>query len=607
MKGSQIPSAVDGDLQLTDTVTLTDYAEDGVTVIGTKQATLDQIRKGAGLGDAATKAESDAAYDAIGAAAAVQSDVDQNETDADAAIALKADASAVSNIDNTSDVNKPISTATQTAFNIAAATTVAQLNPKAFAGGVQLDGVVSTGATSQDAGFLVPASPNYIGTSWAFVLDVFIAEDLDGQTLVSIGSVVAGSDSTTYGGMQLLYDTDGNGKFIFSTQKSGAGGAVSLDSTGGQDSNLVGRWAQVLCTYDLASTTARIFIDGGLDAESLVMTVEAMVTGGRPLRLGKRFTFQEASYLKGGIKNFALFNTSDITATHAQEIYTQGVSGWLAANPTYQWGSPLDIMAGWDFTSGWLASGATIDDLDSFTTSTPAGVIRVSSTVVGQTYKLRVAATTTSSTLQVWETETSSPQTLIGTLSDGVLEVEYVASKTRIYIRNSTAGVTDVTEISLIQVGCLANLPMDEGVGYQLHDQSTNHFDALLSETGTTHLQPKREGFIRDFNVDAYNGGGAVVELVDSSRAIVPSRCILTGASLWNNDPGFVSSVVIDSGNALGGSTPFITCNLSGTRGAACDLVVSPEKLLTYNNLNITSVDTDATDLDVRVDYKLID
>jgi hypothetical protein len=309
-------------------------------------------------------------------------------------------------------------------------------------------------------------------------------------------------------------------------------------------------------------------------------------------------------YEKGSLGGFASFNTT-LSATQAQEIYEQGVSGWLAANPEYQWGIPLDIMAGWDFTSGWAASGSTIDDHDSFTTVAAGGVVKAIGTVVGQTYKLRVAVTTTSTLVQVWETDTTSPTELLGTVSGGVLEIEYVARRTRIYIRNTTAGVTDVTEISLIQVGCLSHLPMDEGIGYQLHDQSTNHHDALLSETGCTHLQPKREGFVRDFNVDAYNGGGAPVELVSSSRDVLPTGAVLTGVMAHN-----VGGVDVDN-FAVGKSDRLVPTTVATFSGNFTDSVFLPVGVNNQwgsdANVAITSTDTDATDLDIRVDYKLID
>jgi len=82
------------------------------------QADLDQNESDADTAIAAVQSDVDQnESDADTSIAAVQSDVDQNESDADTAIGLKADASALTNVDNTSDANKPISTATQTALD----------------------------------------------------------------------------------------------------------------------------------------------------------------------------------------------------------------------------------------------------------------------------------------------------------------------------------------------------------------------------------------------------------------------------------------------------------------------------------------------------------
>lgn len=54
-----------------------------------------------------------------------------------------------------------------------------------------------------------------------------------------------------------------------------------------------------------------------------------------------------------------------------------------------------------------------------------------------------------------------------------------------------------ISDLEVYQIGAVVHLALDEGIGYQLHDASTNKLDAVMTTTGVHHLVPKREGYVR--------------------------------------------------------------------------------------------------------------
>ncbi len=72
---------------------------------------------------------------------------------------------------------------------------------------------------------------------------------------------------------------------------------------------------------------------------------------------------------------------------------------------------------------------------------------------------------------------------------------------------NGTAGIEinpqgvattfDLSSILMVQLGAVVHLPLDDGLGYQLHDASTNQLDAVMTTAGVAHLIRKRTGYVR--------------------------------------------------------------------------------------------------------------
>ncbi|MBS0632017.1 MAG: hypothetical protein JSS11_08900 [Verrucomicrobia bacterium] len=55
----------------------------------------------------------------------------------------------------------------------------------------------------------------------------------------------------------------------------------------------------------------------------------------------------------------------------------------------------------------------------------------------------------------------------------------------------------DFDDLEIITRGAALHLPLDDGIGYQLHDASSNELDAVMTTVGLTHAIPVRRGFVR--------------------------------------------------------------------------------------------------------------
>jgi hypothetical protein len=178
---------------------------------------------------------------------------------------------------------------------------------------------------------------------------------------------------------------------------------------------------------------------------------------------------------------------------------------------------------------------------------------------------------------------------------------------------SGTVAVADRWGVPGGATGCIADLPLDEGIGYQFHDRSSNHYDALASTSGVTHLVPKTEGYIRDFNVDAYNGGSGNVELVDGTRDILPNGklAVLTRLSMINQTSGNVTGTLAlrrtDGGTNQYTVQTFSISLFTNPNQWICTFPVT-ETLgdALRENIAVTASDADATAIDFRIDYKLI-
>ena len=306
--------------------------------------------------------------------------------------------------------------------------------------------------------------------------------------------------------------------------------------------------------------------------------------------------------LMGSVATNSDVDLSTFTATGSATVSSQTATGFTGLS------IPTPITTGIsDASDGLHADSANLVDASnliklSFTISNFSGTGDVVVGFSGQNYP-------------------STGAVLLGGNGDYVVYLDNTANNANARIKWVAVGGTadfDLSNFTVERAGCIADLPLDEGIGYQFHDRSSNHYDALASTTGVTHLVPKTEGYIRDFNVDAYNGGSGNTELVDGSRDILPFGAFPTFIMTANRNTAAITGT-LDVKKSNGGSGQVTGSQVSLNMWAATSNIVyylntfpltfddAPNASTDRQNIAVTASDADATDLDIRVDYKIIE
>lgn len=139
-----------------------------------------------------------------------------------------------------------------------------------------------------------------------------------------------------------------------------------------------------------------------------------------------------------------------------------------------------DILAGWDFTVGWTATSATINDSNTFTSTSSGGLYKNIGLIAGKLYKVTIAG---SSSVTVGLRNSAGAG--INTIGDGFGTYYFIAVDASIYVRNSAAGTTDITTITIQEVTGYASPFVDASgnnlmSGYKLVEGTNNGEHSLV-------------------------------------------------------------------------------------------------------------------------------
>ncbi len=159
-------------------------------------------------------------------------------------------------------------------------------------------------------------------------------------------------------------------------------------------------------------------------------------------------------------------------------------------------------------------------------------------------------------------------------------------------------------DITITNVGAVGSYRFGEGVGYQPKDQSSNHYDGLLSVTGATWSHPQKRGTLRAFGLDA-NGGAAYV--ASSSRDTLPANAIITRAIVKNNDTA-IASGALDI-NRFDGTNRATIGDNAHEIGAGEGAVILPDdgQDLADRRVEIpNTADAGMDDFDIQIDYEVL-
>jgi hypothetical protein len=428
------------------------------------------------------------------------------------------------NVDNTSDADKPVSTAQQTALDLKADATALTTetnaridadNRREFAGGVYLDGATTT--------FIQNKATLGNGINFS-VAGSFVSNDTTSTDFIF-------RQNNSNPAIDLRID-NGNLELTFRSSSS----TFVRAST----SILQNKFYTFLVVCDY-SNLAYLYVNGNLaDTVTVSSLSTPIVSVANELFFGKHggATFPWI----GKLSDVAIFNTA-LTATQAAELYQQGLQPWLAANPEYRRGYASNLTNTWslgnantDFSSNTSSANQITATANSSAGSSGARLLysfdnyvaEVGSTI---TATFDVTSITGGVTIKYmsspFPSTASAGDTLLINSTGTFTYSQTITSKAYGLIAIFGADEAIDAELTSLTVsGSLATLPLDDDCR-QLKDISGNRNDATASESGVTHLKQKDLHAFRDDNADG-TGGSYLIANAD----IIAENEVITGVTV---------------------------------------------------------------------------
>jgi hypothetical protein len=299
----------------------------------------------------------------------------------------------------------------------------------------------------------------------------------------------------------------------------------------------------VTAVFTRSGTTVALYINGVAQTLSAVSSSGGATMGDSITSTYFLLGFKSASGVYvGAIYSASLYNLA-LDQASITEIYELGG----AVPQRYKFGSQLNDMSGNDSTfagaGNWLGVGSTvatvtggqlvatgITNSGSNFLSSPTWVQSASgSKRVNRRYRLTFdvvaislggAATAVSIFSPV--VSNGTPVGAVSTAGAKTIDFDYVsggsdASPMVSFYRDAASGTCDITidNVVLRTIGAVCHYDADlAGIGYQLHDQSTNKLHALLTTTGVSWTKAAPMGYVKalsDGTASAQALGGGTI------------------------------------------------------------------------------------------------
>lgn len=168
-------------------------------------------------------------------------------------------------------------------------------------------------------------------------------------------------------------------------------------------------------------------------------------------------------------------------------------------------------------------------------------------------YSAITPGSVTSLSFEVTCTENITPRMTIGISASGSSTTSF-ANGTAFYIKN----------VKVYTLGALAHYPMNEGIGYQLHDVSVNALDAMMATSGITHTVRQSRGYVR---------GAVTWAGTHEFKSLTGQDCLPVGAVL---DLAVIKATAGSSGTGI----LFGTASDNGRFSAAAVVFTTAKKVL---------------------------
>jgi hypothetical protein len=488
----------------------------------------------------------------------------------------------------------------------------AKVATKAVAGGVELDGTTTTY-------FEIPTTSigNIFTSEGSFSFYAKLKDLSLNHTIFDC------RNSSAVGGFGIFYRNDGKIRLLHETSGTVLIGEAELIINENE-------WFHCVITHDgTVDSSAPIFFLNGVQLVTSAFTTASGTIGTVPPSVGRfgEVVTGGSAPLLGSIKNALFFNRA-LSASEVADLYESGTVAvedrWGETTPKYtsdfstdadswQW---VGSGSGNTVTGNTDSVGGEDDTLEVDFSGSGRFAIRRGGSIglqVGDLVRLKFSAYFASgsnainkyfqigSGFAATNLASTSPQIVN---ADSWEEYEFTftcsdaSNSDQIKITDTSADALGTTgsafiayfkDIQFERIGCIADLPLDEGIGYQFHDRSSNHFDALASTSGVTHLVPKTEGKVR---VKAADASSATYMLRTDS--ILPTDSIITEVL---SEQCYVD--LINSAQVLDDYR--IRLNPSGS-----DLQIQRSDGSNHATLGTVTAPSSLSDVDVQIHYEQV-
>jgi hypothetical protein len=491
----------------------------------------------------------------------------------------------------------------------------AKLATKETAGGVELDGVAGRAITTTQF-----FSEN---TAKAFTVSFWVKPTvLTSSSIVPISFGASVGGSTNYGGLEFGWRTSGDITSGWNIRwQTGGIVAASYLSVSNINYNLLDTWHHLTLTSD--GSNYDLYLNGEL-VDSETTAVYPYRSSNTNLRIGSKYTFTDTGYFDGNVGPVRIFNRA-LSAAEVADLYETGVVAvadrWGTVNGAEY---TSDFSAG---TDGAIATAGTVTgNIDSISDgsiskddclryyandSSAVHQITIGNNIFGTgaynvSFDYYIPSTNTNlngfSVLRTGgfvdfsTTRTTGAWTTFSGISfsgdnNGEIIIRTSKNGSTIYAgaNLSTDDLVYIKNVKVDKAGAIADLPLNEGIGYQFHDRSSNHFDALASLTGVTHLVPKANGKVR---VKAANASSAMYML--RADSILPENSIVSNV--------LSEQCYVDLTNSAQTLNDYrIRLNPSGS-----DLQIQRSDGSNHQTLGTVTAPSSLSDVDVQINYKQI-
>ena len=384
--------------------------------------------------------------------------------------------------------------------------------------------------------------------------------------------------SADYGGIMLLASSatspnavyyvarlhlDSDGKLYFTLNEPGGTGFIAKVRTlSSVVATLGGKFVHVVVVRNAAGNAGTIYINGVASSESVAGYTGSWQT-----------IAVTSTYLHFGYDGTGGYNTANLLLTCASlynlaldaasvlEIYELGG----AVPERFKFGTQQNIITASFGNSGGAGGYETFSSASAagFTAVNSSSGGNAASTIVpavgiGAQYRVRGSITLNSGSLPSallyepsWSTQIANAPVLTAGSFDLTLTAT-ASSPTGSRLAIFTAINSDfvLSGVTLQRLGAVAHYDADlDGIGYQLHDQSTNKLDAVLTATGVSWTKPARRGYVR---------GTLTWAGTHEAKSLIGQRAFPVGA--------LVNDVVLTPTASSSGAGPAVGCTNSANR-----------------------------------------